>query len=64
MRGAHVIVRGVRVSARDDDHAELAAAGDKFAERIGITKPLTAMVQRNFRRIIRDATAGTQTGGV
>src|SRR5437773_4016527 len=64
MRVAHVIVRGVRVGARDDDHAELAAAGDKFAERIGITEPLTAMVQRNFRRIIRDATAGTQTGGV
>src|SRR6266516_3314075 len=64
MRVAYVIVRGVRVGARDYDHAELAAAGDKFAERIGITDPLTAMVQRNFRRIIRDATAGTQTGGV
>ena len=44
MRVAHVIVRGVRVGARDDNHAELAAASDKLAERIGIAEPLTAMV--------------------
>ena len=36
---AHVVVGRVRVGARDDDHAELAAAGDQFAERIAVAQP-------------------------
>ena len=64
MRVVHVLVGGVRIGARDDDHAELAASGHQFAERIAVAEPLAAVVQRNLRGIVRDAAAGAQAGRV
>jgi len=54
----------VWVSAGDDDHAELAAAGDQFTERITVRQPGAAMVERNVRRVIGDTPAGAETDGV
>ena len=39
MRLSHVVTDRMRIRARDDAHAELAAAGDKVAERIGLAEP-------------------------
>ena len=64
MRVVDVLVGGVRIGARDHDHAELAAAGHQVAERIAVAQPLAAVVQRNLGRIVGDAAAGAQAGGV
>ena len=64
MRVVHVLVSGVRVRARDDDHAQLPAAGHQLAERIGAAQPGTAVVQRNLRRIISHAAARAQANRI
>ena len=64
VRVTYVIVGGMRVGAGDHHHAQSATPGDQFAEWIRIAEPLTAVVERHNRRIIRDATAGAQTGRV
>jgi hypothetical protein len=48
MRLLHVVVGRVRIGARDDDHAELAAAGDQFAEGIASPSHCAAMMQRTL----------------
>ena len=42
VRVVYVLVDGVRIGARDHDHAQLAAARDQFAERIACP-PSTAL---------------------
>src|SRR5207248_1304707 len=64
MRGLHVVVGGVWISAGNHDHAKFAAAGDEFTEWVAIAEPLAAMVKRNFGRVISDAAAGAQANGV
>ena len=64
MGGLHIVIGGVRVGARDDDHAELAAAGDEFAEHIAVAQPGAAMVEGNLGRVIRHAAAGAEADGV
>lgn len=64
MRRLHVIVGRVRVGAGDDDHAQFTAAGDDFAEGIGLAKPLAAVVKRNLRRVIRHAPTGAEANRV
>src|SRR3954462_14708137 len=59
-----VVVGGVRISAGNDDHSLLAAARYEFAEWISVCEPLAAMMKGNRRRVISDAAAGAQTGGV
>ena len=64
MRALRVVVGGVRIGARDDDHAELAAAGDQIAKRIAVTEPLAAMMERDRGRIVGDAAARAEADGV
>ena len=64
VRLLHVVVRRVRIGARDDDHAELATAGHEIAERIAVAEPLAAMMERHRGRVVRDASAGAQAHGV
>ena len=64
MRLLRVVIGGVRIGARDDDHPELAAAGDEFAEHIALAEPRAAVVKRNRRRIIRDTPAAAEAHGV
>ena len=64
MRGPHVVAHGVRIGARDDVHAERAAAGDQRAERIARAQPGAAMVQRNLGGVVGDDAAGAERGGV
>src|SRR5689334_22437238 len=60
----NVLMTRVRVSTRDDIHAELAACGDDVAERVTIAEPLAAVMQRNFSGIERNAAARVNEGGV
>ena len=39
MRRLHIVVGRVRVSARNDDHAQLPAARDQVAKRIAVAQP-------------------------
>ena len=64
MRLPHVVAHRVRIRARDDAHAERAAAGDERAERIRLTQPRAAMVQRDRGRVVGDDAAGAERGGV
>ena len=64
VRFVDVLVRGVRVGARDHDHPELAAPGDQVAERVAVLHPRRTMVQRNLRRVVRDAAPGRKARGV
>ena len=64
MRLPHVVADRVRIGARDDAHAERAAAGDERAERIRLTEPRAAMVQRHLGRVVGDDAAGAERGGV
>ena len=64
VRRPHLVADGVGIGARDDVHPERAAAGDERAERIAVPQPRAAMVQRHFRRVVRDDAAGAQAGGV
>ena len=48
VRLVDVVVGRVRVGAREDDHAELAAAGDQLAERVAVAQPAAAVVERNL----------------
>jgi len=64
VRGGDVIVGSVGIGAGDDDHAQLAAAGDEVAEGVVITEPRAAMVKRNFGGIIGDTTTAAETHGV
>src|ERR1017187_8849369 len=64
VRSGNVIVSRVRIGARDDDYAEFPATGDEFTQDVTITEPLAAMMKRNLRGIIRDATATAQTNRV
>jgi len=49
MRRRHRRMRRVRIGARDDVHAELAASRDQVTEAVLIAEPLRAIVQRNLR---------------
>ena len=59
-----VVVGRMRVGPREDDHSELAAARDQLAERVAVAQLLTAMMERNFGRVVRHAPAGAQTDAV
>ncbi len=64
MRIVDVLMDRVRVGARDDHHVQLAAPGHQIAECISAAEPLTAVVQRDLRRIIRHASARAEAGGI
>src|SRR4051812_14324231 len=59
-----VIIGGVRIRARDYDHAELPAAGDEFTEWIAVAEPGAPVVKSDIRGVIRNAAAGAQADGV
>src|SRR5258708_5877841 len=61
---ADVVVGRVWVGAREDDHAELAAARDQIAERIAVGQPPTAVMRGDLGGVVGDAAAGAQAGGV
>src|SRR5260221_7006485 len=62
--GPDVLADRVGIGARDDLHAERAAPCHERAERIGLSQPRAAVVQRHFGRVIRDDAARAQRGGV
>ena len=64
MRLAHVVAHGVRIGARDDVHADVAAARDQVAERVGRAEPSTAVVERHVGRVVGDDAAGAERRGV
>ena len=64
MRVVHVLMRGVRVGARDDDHVPAAASFEELTERIRIAHPGASVMQRDRSGIVRDDAAGAQAGGV
>jgi hypothetical protein len=64
MRVVHVLVRRVRIGARDDNHVPLPASLEQVAERIGVSHPGAPVVQRDVRRVVRDDAASAQTRGV
>src|SRR4030095_5260085 len=64
MRRMNIVIGGVRIGPRDHHHAELPTAGNEVAERIGTSEPLAAMMERNIRRVICDASSGAQADGV
>ena len=59
-----ILVRGVRIHARDDVHAEFAAAGHHFAKRVAVAEELAAVVQRNLSRIEGHASARAEADRV
>src|ERR1017187_5570081 len=61
---ADVLVCGMGIGARDHHHVQFAASGHQIAERVARAEPLAAIVQRNFRGIVRHRAAGAETGGV
>ena len=64
VRVADILVRGVRIGARDHHHVQLAASGHQIAERVARAQPLAAIVQRNFGGIVSHAAARAETGGI
>jgi hypothetical protein len=64
MRIVHVLMRRVRIGARNHDHVQLPAAEHQFAERVTLAEPLAAIMQRNFRRVIGDASTRAEAGGI
>src|ERR1700722_2781487 len=64
MRVEHVLMRRMRIRAGDHYHVQLAAARHEFAERVILSEPLTPIMQRNFRWIIRHTSTRTQTRGI
>src|SRR2546422_6483117 len=64
MRVVHVIISGMRIGASDDNHTKVSTAGDQLSEWIGVAQPLTAMMERNLRGIVRNASSRAQANGV
>ena len=64
VRGLHVVVRRVRVGARQDDHPEPPAAGDQLAEDVPIAEPRAAVMEGNLRRVVGDAAPGAEADTV
>src|SRR5437764_308059 len=60
MRLANVVAHRVRIDPRQDVHPERAAARDERSERVRVAEPAAPVVQRDFRGIVRDDTAGAQ----
>ena len=56
----NIIISRMRICPGDDDHAELATAAHEFTKRVGVAKPLAAVMERDLCRIIGDATAGAK----
>ena len=54
-------MHGVRIGARDDVHAQLAAARVELAEAVAVAQEAAAVVQRDLRGVVRDSPAGAQT---
>ena len=59
-----VVMRGVGIGSGNYRHVQLAATGDKIAERICAGQPLAAVVKRNPGGIIGHASARAETGSV
>lgn len=57
----YVLMRGMRIGPRDDVHAQLAAAGQHFAERVRVAEVPASVMQRDFGRIESNASAGGET---
>ena len=55
---------GVGIHARDNVHAELAATRQHLPERIAVAQELTAVMQRDLRRIERHASPRAKAGRV
>ncbi len=64
VRRLHVVVGGVRIGAGDDHHPELATPGDELAEHVAAAQPRAAVVEGDLGRVVGDAAAGAQAGGV
>ncbi len=64
VRRLHVVVGGVRIGAGDDHHPEVATPGDELAEHVAAAQPRTAVVEGDRGRVVGDAAAGAQAGGV
>ena len=64
VRGLDVLADRVGVRARDHLHPERAAPGHERAERIAVSQPRAAVVQRYFRRVVGDDAARAQRRGV
>ena len=64
MRLPHLVSHRVRIGSRDDVHPELAASRDERPERIALTEPGAAVVERHVGRVVRDDAAGAERCGV
>ncbi len=59
-----ILVHGMGVCARHDNHAQLAASGDEIAKRVPSFQPGAPVVQRNPGGIVRNTAAGAEARGI